>query len=276
MSSTRKASFIRNSVFLVGLLSLVTACSDMTGDADTTDADCRQVIQAGNITYSFPQGTDLALRTALVGKCQRSIRENLALISETDFTDTFDLEFLSSRREILKYAGFPATGVALPERDVMFCILDRDFERNSPIQHELMHMLAMYKWGHPPASSTWMNEGLATWSSGTGAVCAGYSYEQIYAYLLLNNKRMPIEGLSGDFYGQPEMIAYTQCAYLAGSLLAEHGVDKFRRLWKEGIDRFEAVYGMPYHQWQDALDLKVRAKYPGMIELDWERLQKGC
>lgn len=243
------------------------------GDADLVS---RHVLHEGNVTYSFPQATDEALRTALVGKCQRSIRENLELLGETAFTDTFDLEFRASRKEMIKYGGIAASGLAYPERGVMFCIVEKDYERNSPIQHELMHMITMLKWGRPPNSSIWMNEGLATWSTGTDTLCAGRSYEQIYTYMLQSDKRIPLEDLAADFYGHPEMIAYTQCAFLSGSLLSEHGAEKFTRLWKSGFEYFEEVYGMPYQQWQDALDLRVRTKYPNKVALDWERLLHGC
>ena len=130
----------------------------------------------GNITYYFPSEVEIPRRNLAIEECQKAIDENLKLIEETEFNNKMDIDFLKSKKEMLKYGGIAAQGLAYPDRDVFFTLLK---DKGSPIKHEMMHMITMYKWGTPPNSTTWMNEGLATYA---GATCFKYSLEEIYKY----------------------------------------------------------------------------------------------
>lgn len=95
-----------------------------------------------NITYYFPSEVKIPRRNLAIAECQKAIEENLKLIGETEFNNTMDIEFVKSRKEMLKYTGMGAQGMAFPDRDVFFTFLK---DTGSPIKYEMMHMITMYK-----------------------------------------------------------------------------------------------------------------------------------
>jgi len=151
-------------IILLTLVGFMLSCSNESNDKNEWTKITREKKTVGNITYYFSSQVDIARRNAAINECQNSIVENLTLIQETEFTNEMGVEFLESREEMLKYTGMGAQGMAFPDRNIFFTLLK---DKGSPIKHEMMHMITMYKWGTPPGTSTWMNEGLATYSGGT-------------------------------------------------------------------------------------------------------------
>ncbi len=224
-----------------------------------------------NITYYFPSETDTPKRNSAIEECQKSIEANLKLIEETEFSNKMDIEFVRSRKEMLKYTGMAAQGMAFPDRDVLFVLL-KDTGL-SPIKHEMMHMITMYKWGTPPASSTWMNEGLATYAGGT---CFEYSLEEIYKYFVQSDKLISMDKLSQDFYENPDVVAYTQSAFISKYLIENYGISKFKELWKNGYEKLNEIYGFSSQILEQTLRDYINRKYPKDINFDWEKFNKGC
>ena len=223
-----------------------------------------------NITYIFPEEIDIKRRNSAIKECQQSIEESLKLIQETQFDNKFDIEILKSKKDMLKYGGMAAQGLAFPENDVLFILLK---DQNSVIKHEMMHMITMYKWGTPQTSSTWMNEGLATYAGGT---CFEYSLEEIYKYFIQSNKLISMENLTTDFQGNPDMVAYTQSALISKYLIENYGIAKFRELWKNGYANFNVIYGFNSKSLQSKIFEYINKKYPKNIDFDWEKFNKGC
>ena len=223
-----------------------------------------------NITYYFPSEVEIPRRILAIEECQKSIDENLKLIGETEFNNKMDIDFLKSKKEMLKYGGMAAQGLAYPDRDVFFTLLK---DKGSPIKHEMMHMITMYKWGTPPNSSTWMNEGLATYSGGT---CSKYSSEEIYKYFIQSDKLIPMNKLSEDFYDNPDMIAYTQSAFVCKFLIDNYGISKFKELWKSGFEKFKEIYNFDSQTLEQTLKDYINRKYPSNVNFNWEEFNKGC
>lgn len=223
-----------------------------------------------NITYYFSSEVDIPRRDSAIKECQKSIEENLKLVGENEFNNKMDIEFVKSRKEMLKYTGMGAQGMAFPDRDVFFTLLK---DTGSPIKHEMMHMITMYKWGTPSTSSTWMNEGLATYSGGT---CFEYSLEEIYKYFIQSNKLIPMNKLAENFYGNPDMIAYTQSAFVSKFLIDNYGISKFKELWKSGYEKLHEIYGFDSQTLEQTLKDYINRKYPAHIDFDWDRFNKGC
>ena len=88
-----------------------------------------EIKTVNNITYYFPSEVEIPRRNL-------AIEENLKLIGETEFNNIIDVEFLRSRKEMLKYGGMAAQGLAYPDRDVFFTLIK---DTGSPIKHEMMH-----------------------------------------------------------------------------------------------------------------------------------------
>ena len=223
-----------------------------------------------NITYYFPSEVEIPRRNLAIVECQKAIEENLKLVGETEFNNKMDIEFVKSRKEMLKYTGLGAQGMSFPDRDVFFTLLK---DTGSPIKHEMMHMITMYKWRTPPTSSTWMNEGLATYSGGT---CSKYSLEEIYKYFIQSNKLISMNKLSEDFYESPDMIAYTQSAFISKFLIENYGISKFKELWKSGYEKLNEIYGFDSQSFEQTMKDYINRKYPTNINFNWEEFNKGC
>ena len=223
-----------------------------------------------NITYFFYSKIPYNERESDIKLCQNSIEENLALINEKEYSRIIEIEFLASRKEMLKYGGLGAQGLAIFDRDNVFMIHKN---KNSPIKHEMMHMISMDKWGDTAESSHWMNEGLATYSGGT---CSKYSLEEIYQYFIQSGKLIPMNTIANDFYSANDMITYTQSAYLVKYLIEKYGFEKFIKLWKEGYNNFNKIYGFEFETMQNEIKTTLKIKYPTAIEFDWVEFNKGC
>jgi len=90
-----------------------------------------------------------------------------------------------------------------------------------------------------------MNEGLATYASGT---CSEYSLSEIYKYFIQSEKVIAMNNLADNFKGNPDMIAYTQSAFVCKYLIDNYGLEKFKLLWKGGFDMLQSIYGFNKEQ----------------------------
>lgn len=221
-----------------------------------------------NITYIFPSSVNMKDRTTLIDNCKNAVKKSLIIIDETSFDDSIDIEFLGSREQIKKYAGSLGNGVACPNRNIMFANFN-----NPPIQHEMMHMVSMLKWGFPNETSKWMNEGLSTYSEND---CNGFTVEQIYCYLQRNNMLIPASELTKKFYSNPEMTAYHQAGYLVEYLMSKYGLSLLKKLWSEGIDNFEKIYGKPFDEILTDINKELDSRYAKAPSINWEEFKKGC
>jgi hypothetical protein len=257
-------------IIFILLSGFIVSCSNNSGINNEWSKIIRESKTIDNITYYFPSEIDINKRNAAIKECQISITQNLELINETDFTNEMDVEFVESRKKMLKYAGMEAQGLAFPNRNTFFTVLNDD---GSPIKHEMMHMITMYKWGIPPATSTWMNEGLATYSS---SVCIEYTLSEIYKYLLQSEKLIAMNTLADNFYGNPEMVTYFQSAFICKYLIDNYGLEKFKLLWKNGLNELQSIYGFNKEQLEINLSEFVNKKHPTEIEFNWEKFNEGC
>ena len=253
------------------LLFSVLSCFDKNDSAKTSfEKVIKFKKQVKNVTYYFPSSLDTFQRQKLIDKCEMAILDNLKLIEENSFTDTVDVEFLDNRKDMLKYTGMGAAGMAFPERKTLFSLAN---EKEAPIKHELLHLIAMLKWGEPHQTSIWMNEGLATFSENN---CNNYNVEQIYCYLLSNKMLIPLDSLASNFYGKDEMISYHQSAFLVQYLLSRFGITKFKELWKNGINSFTKIYGSPVNEILATLNENVKSHFQNVPSINWEEFKKGC
>ena len=260
-----------NRILLLVLVAVAFSCQQEKMDNSQFEEVIRLTKTIGNITYYFPNQIDEKEIEQSIKKCQDSVVENLALLSETSFTDTIDVEFLLTRKEMKKYTGRAVTGIAQAERNTMFSLIGNGV--HPPIQHEMMHMITMIKWGTPPKSMDWINEGVATYAGGT---CSSYTLEEIYTYFLQESELIGIANLAEDFYTYSEMKSYTQSAYLSKYLIDNYGVDRLKKLWKAGFQKFDEIYGFSAQELEEKIAMLLNKKYPEKIAFDWEEFKKGC
>ena len=208
-----------------------------------------------NIHFNFPdKGLAFYKKEDFVEECLRSMESDAKIIGLAPFTDTIHIRFLSSRHEMKKLAGMTASGMAHPHIQTLFIVASSNEKVKPPIKHELMHLIAMLKWGYPHYTSTWINEGLATYAED---YCNGYSVSEIYRYFLQTEKLIPIDSLVTNFHRQAEMIAYHQSAYVVEYLLKNYSIKQFKRLWSEGFDKFQSIYKISFQEMKKQLEIDI-------------------
>ncbi len=219
-------------------------------------------LKKSNIEYIFSAEVDLNTRLKFINRCEKGIVENLELLQE-EFKDTIYVEFLKDKKEMKQYTGRGVNGLAMIENKATFMILREE----APIKHELMHMISNLNWCYPQPSSLWMSEGLAM----NGTLYKGLSMEEIYLYMLENNKLIPMSKLTVNFYSNHEVVSYYQCGYLVEDLLKTYGLKKFKDLWNKGFNSFESVYGISFTTYIEKKNNLLEIKYSKKpVVLDWE------
>lgn len=226
-----------------------------------------------NVNFEFPEnGYAYNIKNDLIAQTFDAIEHNKKILQKDIFNDTIYVRFMSSRDEMFKYTGTRSSGTAYPYWSTINIVSNQD-EVSPPIKHELMHLMLMLDWDYPNRSSSWINEGIATYSANN---CNGYSVSEVYRYLLSENKLIAIKELSSNFYNQPEMIAYHQSGYVVQYLLENYSLEQFKELWIEGVEKFEEIYGASYTKIEDDLQQTLIMKYPEIPNIDWEKFGEGC
>lgn len=226
-----------------------------------------------NVNFVFPEsGFAFDNKEDLIKQTFDAIEQNKNILQKVEFKDTIYVRFMASRDEMFEYTGTRAGGNAYPYWSTINIVSNED-ETHPPINHELMHLMAMMDWDYAESSSVWINEGIATYAAND---CNGYSVAEIYRYLLVEDKLISIEDLSSDFYGQSEMVSYHQLGYIVQYLLDNFSIRQFEQLWTDGFENFETIYGIPYQQVETNLQKAVIEKYPNTPKIDWEKFSKGC
>lgn len=271
----KQISLIGSIFVLIALI----GCSNNQSDSEPVELDGwekeGQVLKSiANINFNFPDnGFAFENRDDLIDECFEAMQSNAQVIDLDEFTDTIRIRFLKSREDMNVITGMYATGMAYPHNKTLYVVADSSEKVKPPIKHELMHLIAMLEWGYPHYTSTWINEGLATYAEDN---CNGYSVSEIYSYFLDTDKLIHIDSLTTDFYNQPEMVCYHQSAYVVEHLLNNYSINQFKRLWIEGFDSFESIYSVSFQEMKKELDQSILKEHPEVPNIDWETFKEGC
>ncbi|WP_159075751.1 peptidase MA family metallohydrolase [Muricauda brasiliensis] len=226
-----------------------------------------------NVNFEFPEnGYAFNIKNDLIAQTFDAIEHNKRILKKDIFNDTIYVRFMSSRDEMFKYTGTRSSGTAYPYWSTVN-IVSKEGEVSSPIKHELMHLMLLLDLGYPKNSSSWINEGIATYAANN---CNGYSVSDVYRYLLAEHRLIPIEDLTSSFYDQSEMIAYHQSGYIVQYLLENYSLEQFKQLWTGGFQKFEEIYGISYPKIEKDLQKAMVLKYPKAPNIVWEEFSKGC
>lgn len=229
-----------------------------------------------NFYFTFPsEGYAYDNRDLYVKECIDALKEDCAIIKLPNYNDPIKIRFLNSRKEMEDEVGMTATGWTNMWTQEIHIVAVNEFK--PPIKHEIMHMISMTTWGYPHDDLIWLNEGLATYAPVTsGYDCNGYKVGQIYRYLLEKEMLISIDSLTNNFYGEDDMISYHQSAHIVEFLLTNHGIEKFKELWKKGFCFFEEIYTISFSQMEIEINKNTIEKYPTAVSIDWNVFKKGC
>lgn len=266
----------KNLYLLIVLLSIV-ACNYSKDKNSTRENDSWKKVgqiekTIRNVHFTFPDsGFAFDNKEDLIEESFNALKTDRDLLGLKEFKDTIFIRFLRSREEMFPLTGTHALGNAYPHIKTVYVVSNETSK--SPIKHELMHLMAMLEWDYPRASSDWMNEGLGTFAENS---CSGWNVSELYRYLLETDQLIPMESLTTDFYGQPEMYANHQSGYLVQYLLKNYRIDQFVQLWKSGFGEFEHIYGLPFESLKDKLEKDLLVKYPESPAINEDTFNKPC
>tara|TARA_R110001583_G_scaffold195104_1_gene369197 strand:+ start:918 stop:1733 length:816 start_codon:yes stop_codon:yes gene_type:complete len=268
---TKEIKFILLIFILIGIGCIET----IKGQSNGWSEDKQVIKTIENVMFTIPaSGNSFDNKELLVTECLDAIKSNCKLINIPIYTDSIHFRFLTDRDEMKKYTATKASGITYEWIKTVYIVDSyKKGEVKAPIKHELMHLMTMTLWGYPEKTSTWMNEGLAAFAENN---CNNYNVQQIYRYFLENKMLLPIDSLADDIYKQPEMIAYHQSAYIVEYLISNYGFEKFKELWRTGLDGFEKIYLIKIEQVIIEMEKNLIEKYPTSPEINWEVFKKGC
>jgi len=256
---------------LTGCAQLREQSKPLDKDGWITETKISKLIE--NVNFVFPEsGYAFENKEYLIKQTFDAIENNKKILKKSEFNDTIYVRVMSSRDEMFIYTGTRAYGNAYPYWSTLNIVLNEN-ALNPPIKHEMMHLMAMLDWDYPKRNSTWINEGIATYSANN---CNGYSVEQIYRFFMAEDKLIPIEDLVSNFYGNSEMVSYHQSGYIVQYLLEKYTIKQFKQLWTDGFEKFENIYGLSYQEIENNLKKAVVEKYPENPKIDWEKFSEGC
>jgi hypothetical protein len=224
-----------------------------------------------NVNFNFPENfSDIDRKESLIEETFVSIKEmgeNIGI----ELKDTIYVRFVLTREDMKPLTNSKSTGMTYPHLKTCYVVLNDKID--TPLKHELTHLIVMLGWGYPHQTSIWMNEGLSTSQVNN---CNGYSVSELYRYFLDKNKLIDINFLTSNFYENSEMISYHQSGQIVRYLLENYSVEQFEELWKTGLDNFQIIYGKNFPIIIDEMENELQNNFPNVIDLDFDLFMEGC
>lgn len=234
------------------------------------------VKEVDNITFMVSSSiiTNIDKANEIIEKARDYIAQNLALINESGLESSMQLILVQSRDDVEKISGGRIGGMAhfSPEEGIHSITLVYN-DSSGVLKHELMHAVSIEKWGDCGFNLLWLAEGLAIFAAPESEECTGYTLEERYAYLMQNNKLLELKELFAFPYTR---ISYSQSGYLVKYIIEKYGIDKLKKLWQDGMDSFEKIYGLSFEKIISNINLELNKKYPNPIGLDWDTFNTDC
>ena len=105
----------------------------------------------GNVNFNFPENfSDLDRRESLIKETLVSIEEigeNIGI----ELKDTIYVRFVLTREEMKPLTNYKPSGMTFPQ--IKTCYLVLNDEIDTPLKHELTHLIVMLGWGYPHQTS---------------------------------------------------------------------------------------------------------------------------
>ena len=227
--------------------------------------------------HYLPNSVAEAEADALIRQNEAYLASHLALLGIEEYDKVINFFYCDSRDQVKEICSYPVRAWSDPGSRTVLTI--RNGEEIGREAHEIMHVVSLDLWGgwewkRAPALS-WLSEGLATYAD---IPCNGYKPAELAAHILKNTENsVPLDSLATNFRQHPEMIGYMLMASFVQFILDQYGMELFHKLWNEGYDGFEKVFGKDVvtveQEWHKYMD----TKYPNPQVPDWADLTKnGC
>lgn len=171
-------------------------------------------------------------------EAQHAIATVLALLEESE-PPPLDLFYVDSRDTMERLVGARPKALSVPQARYAMFVFNAGVEAHH--RHEIAHVLAAHFWGPAARPAHWINEGLAHFAAGA---CDGIPLDPL-ASALQREERVPaLDELVFGFGTEPPLEAGVLAGSFVGFLTRRFGLGRVRALWRHGVDRFEALFGL--------------------------------
>jgi hypothetical protein len=181
--------------------------------------------------------------------------------------------YFNDREKIRPYLNMAPKGIALP--DAYTLLIATNDSIRAYHTHEMMHIISIDHFGgYAAVPGDWIQEGMSVY---TDNPCLGYPIHEIAAYLLYAKKMPSLDSLFNQFRTLPDVAAYMTAGSLVWFLRDVHGVEKFKKLWKEGIGKLTEIYQLSIYDLESEYHQFLKKNYPKQPTINWDLLnEKGC
>ncbi len=185
-----------------------------------------------------------AHQDSLVARLGPALAADRALIDAPGDPEPIDVFFIESRDQMRRAVGYGVTGFADTQGRGVFLVTNPDwraFER-----HELMHVVAVDRWGRAAAGNDWLLEGLAQMADGH---CGGHTNTAVMLGLVARHGWIPLDTMLTAFRQQNDLRAYLQAAAFSGWLREHAGVAALQTAWQQPDTPAMALARRPLAAW---------------------------
>lgn len=179
---------------------------------------------------------------------------------------------VDSKEEMKELMGYKIKGGAAQGHDLVFFVYNADIRPQ--FKHEIFHLISYETWG--AAKYRILEEGGATYTDNFCFI--DNPMYTINSYYQKHNMLFPLDSLINNFdaqAGKNDVIAYIQSAGIFKYLYEKYGVEKMKKLWVEGFEKFPVIYGLPIKQLEaDWLNFIITIPVPA--DFDANQLKEGC
>jgi len=194
-----------------------------------------QTVTTEHFTIYYETNTATARRLDEIRASVELSRSNvLQLIRVQDFPDRIHVFLVDSLPRMKALRGSAGYGGAIAKIRVVFAVVNET--NNGCSTHEICHVIASAVWGKP---ERWLDEGFASYSDERWV-----RRDVIAARLAADNRLLPPETLARDFAKHPEEVTYIQSSSLVGFVIQRHGMEKFKRIWRDGFESIPKALGL--------------------------------
>lgn len=235
----------------------------------------------GKHKYFVDSAMHISQRNEIIKLTKEYIADNLKLINETSYDDSLYVVIARDRDEMKKYFGRRYAGVTIMKNssvpvNVIYSIYGKG---DSPLKHELMHLVSLSKWGETIDNIrlSWLTEGLAILADPDLDNCEARTFEEKYVCFSQTDRLLGAKELCypPSEYEMPKIkIAYAQSAYIVEYLIQNYGLDKIKQQWQSKMESFEEIFGLSFDELILTINNELNQKYPDPIDLDWEKFNQ--
>lgn len=190
-----------------------------------------------HINYYYAPNSVAAKEIDTIKKVsEKSIARTLTLIHESNYNKKISLIFTESRLKMKELTKFESNGLANSKYNAVYYVYGDSLKVNGA--HEFNHVIVLNLWGEN--SYRWLNEGFAVYSDDAWGRT---NLHVLCKYLLDNNKLISLHELQNNFNSYNDLITYPEAGSFVKFLNEQYGYQKLKRLWQEGEDKTENIYG---------------------------------